>query len=126
MIKEKLIVIQENSLQPPQNPVITIQDNDVHLSWDAIGSRRIHQSKDRNLYYLIYISRFPDKQFAYLHYTSSDFTNYVHEDILDLEDKAFYQIIGFEGTLRDLERFISSQTRYRPMKNKKTARKSRK
>jgi len=106
--------------------VITIQDNDVVLSWDALDTGRIRQSKDRSVYYLIYISQFPDKQFEFLNYKAGEFTTYTHEDILDIEDRAFYQVIGFEGTMRELERFISAQTKYRPLKIKNAARRSRK
>jgi hypothetical protein len=124
MTKEKLIVIQENLLPAVENFAIQIVDNDVHLSWDALNTGRIGQSRDPNLFYLIYISHFPDKQFAFLNYRAGEFTTYVHEDVLDIEDRAFYQVIGFEGTLRELERFISKQTKYRPLKSKNEARRT--
>jgi hypothetical protein len=122
--KQKIIVIQENPLPQIQNLMIEIVDNNVNLTWDPINTGRFGKSKDPNLFYLIYISRFPDKQFAFLNYRTGDLTAYTHEGVLDEEDRAFYQIIGFEGTLRELERFINTQEKYTPLRKKNTVRRN--
>ncbi len=106
LIKENYIVVQDSNLQPPQNPTIAINSNNIVLNWDAVIEAD---------YYLIYISDNPYNDFEYLDYTTA-VTSYTHSDVISQENKQFYIIIGFDGTMERLAEFIEKN----PTKSFKT------
>ncbi len=105
LIKSNYIVIQESQLNPPENISISINNNDVLLEWSAVDTTRFDNSRNE-LYYLVYYSEDPYDGFDFLDYTISDTTSYIHEDIILLSDKMFYQIIGYVGTLNRLNEIM--------------------
>ncbi|MCD4817703.1 MAG: right-handed parallel beta-helix repeat-containing protein [Candidatus Cloacimonetes bacterium] len=111
LYKENFIVIQDTELPAPQNPQISLNANDVMLSWDDIVLRN---RTDRNqIYFLIYISDRPDGGFEYVDHTTNEVTSYSHQDILLSVDRAFYKIIAFEGTWEQLRTHVSSLRKYK-------------
>ena len=96
LIKTNYIVVQESQLQAPQNPIITKNENNIVLNWNAV------ENAD---YYLIYKSDNPYNDFEYLDYTTA-ITSYNHSDVILQENKQFYIIIGFDGTMERLTEFI--------------------
>ena len=95
LIKENLILVQESQLQAPQNPIISKSGNDIILNWDSVTDAD---------YYLIYTASQPDGDYEYLNNTSG--LIFTHTNTLIETDKLFYVIIGFDGTMEDLTRFI--------------------
>ncbi|MCD4818680.1 MAG: hypothetical protein K8S23_08305 [Candidatus Cloacimonetes bacterium] len=101
LIKTNYIVVQESHLLAPQNPTITKNGDDIILNWDTVLNAD---------YYLIYESDDPYNDFEYLDYTTAS-TSYTHTDVLSQEDKKFYIVIGFDGTLARLTEFIEQNQR---------------
>ena len=102
LVKTNYIVIQENELLPPENLTINIVNNNIILDWTEIDIPSVIRD---NLYYLIYQSSSPDSDFEFLDYTI-EATTYTHTDITGIEDKMFYFVIGFVGTLERLNNYI--------------------
>ncbi|MCD4819784.1 MAG: PKD domain-containing protein [Candidatus Cloacimonetes bacterium] len=100
LLIEDCILVQSVELAPPTNPIIETSGNDIILSWDDV-------SVD---YYLIYSNDKPDGVFTYLDNVSG-VTTYTHTGTLLEKDKLFYVIIGFNGGLGRLERFINNNRR---------------
>ena len=96
LIRTNYIVVQELHLVAPQNPIITKNENDIVLNWDAVLNAD---------YYLIYKSDDPYNDFEYFDYTTA-VTSYTHTDVITEESKLFYIIIGFDGTIERLNEFL--------------------
>ena len=100
LLIQNCIMVQGTQLDPPQNPTIIIIGNDAVLGWDPVVNAD---------YYLIYISEDPYGSFEFLDYSSS--TAFTHTGIILQKDKIFYEIIGFDGTMRELTGFIDQNKR---------------
>ena len=101
LIKENLIIVQVSQLLPPQNPLITVSDADIILNWDAVTNAN---------HYLIYSSDNPYVEFEFLDYTTIE-TTYINSGIISEKDKYYYFVIGFDGTMEELSRFIHNNQR---------------
>ena len=93
--KISYIVVQDAILSAPQNPTITLTGSNVDLGWEPVVNAD---------YYLIYFSKQPYTSFEYLAYT--EFTSYSHHSATTESKEYFYQIIGFDGDLSKLNKFI--------------------
>ncbi|MCD4820147.1 MAG: PKD domain-containing protein [Candidatus Cloacimonetes bacterium] len=101
LIQTNYIVVQESHLLAPQNPLITISGSDALLNWDYVLNAD---------YYLIYATNASFNYFDFIDYTTS-VTTYTHTGIISEKDKYFYYILGFDGTMRELTRFIEQNPR---------------
>ena len=97
LMKSTLIVIQESQLLPPQNPIISVIGDDVILNWDIVVNAN---------YYLVYLSDNPYGNFEFHDYTTV-ITTYTDTGIAATANKMFYFVIGFDGTMEELNLFIS-------------------
>lgn len=107
LIKSNLIVIQGSQLDPPENMAIVIDNDDIILEWTAIDTTRSTAFRN-DLYYLIYCSEDPYQEFSFLDYTIS-MTTYNHQNAASSYDKMFYTVIGFVGSIEELERYIETK-----------------
>jgi len=98
LIKINFIVVQESQLQAPQNPSVTIAGSDAILNWDPVPDAD---------YYLIYTADDPYEDFGFLDYATG-VTSYTHSDVTSQNDKMFYIVIGFDGTMERLIEFIEN------------------
>jgi hypothetical protein len=96
LIKENMIVIQENQLMPPANIEISISGNDINLEWDSVATATN---------YLVYYSGSPNGIYEFLAETSG-ITNYLHQNALSNFEKLFYRVIAFDGNREKLQQFL--------------------
>ncbi len=59
---------------------------------------------------LSYSSNNPNNNFEFLDYTTA-ITSYTHSNVFSQENKQFYTIIGFDGTLERFTEFIEQNQR---------------
>jgi len=98
IIKNNYIVVQVQELIAPQNIIIEKSDNNIILKWDIVPYAD---------YYIIYKSPEPYGDFEFLDYNiGNGNTNYTHSGIVIEKNTMFYFVIGFDGTLNELLKFI--------------------
>ncbi len=110
IVKERFIVVQNEQLPAPQNLTLSINGDDIQLTWDDITWPSSTQEK----HYIIYKSYRPDGDFEYLGYTNNT-TSYTHSGGALLH-KAFYKVIAFDGDMRSLMLFIQRQKSLKKLK----------
>ena len=96
LIKTNYIVVQESQLPAPQDLTININNDDVVLQWSSVPNAN---------YYLIYSSLDPYGEYEFLEYTNNN-TTYTHFGAASETDIMFYIVIGFEGTMEELNKYI--------------------
>lgn len=101
LMKSTFIIVQESQLQPPQNPLITISGDDIILLWNSVVNAD---------YYLVYLSDNFYGNFEFLDYTTAN-TTYTHSGASTTNNKMFYFIIGFDGSMDELTLFIDQNQR---------------
>ena len=101
LIKENIIVIQENQLPPPQNITISVVGESINLEWDSVATATN---------YLIYTCDSPDGTYEFFDETYGA-TEYLHQNILNNSEKLFYRVIAFDGDERELRRFLEINRR---------------
>ncbi|MCD4820114.1 MAG: FG-GAP-like repeat-containing protein [Candidatus Cloacimonetes bacterium] len=100
LIKTNYIIVQALELTAPQNLLINENNNNIILQWDIVTNAD---------YYLVYKSTDTYGDFEFLDHTTGNVnTTYTHTGVTLDEDKMFYFVIGFDGTLRELLDFIEN------------------
>lgn len=101
------VVVQQNQLPAPDNVMVNVIDSEVVLSWNPLTETVDNNPVDVN-YYVVYSCDRPDGYFRYLGTSEYNSSQFVHEGASSLS-KCFYIVIGFDGSERDLQEFISKQ-----------------
>lgn len=101
------VVVQQNQLPAPDNVIVNVIDSEVVLSWNPVTETVDNNPVDVN-YYVVYSCDRPDGYFRYLGTSEYGSPQFVHTGASSLS-KCFYIVIGFDGSERDLQEFISKQ-----------------
>jgi len=108
-IYNAVVVVQENLLLPPGNPVIGRLGNDIQLSWDAVTST-VGGDPIAVEYYIIYSSPNPSGYFDLVGFVDNYQTNYLHLDGAGF-NRQFYIVLGYAGTRAQLEDYLRRRSR---------------
>jgi|GEM_PF-5124471 len=109
IIKHNLITVFDTI--PPPKPTgvqIAIYGNDIALTWTENDPTQ-SGSNIFNPYYLVYHSRYPDRDFSFTGYTCE--TYYIHRGAA-LYNNVFYCVRAFVGPYQELEDIIKKKTGY--------------
>jgi len=110
IIKHNLITVFDTI--PPLKPTgieIAVYGNDVVLIWTENDPSQPGNDIFEP-YFLIYHSRFPDRNFSFTDYTTETF--YIHQGATAISDKMFYRVRAFVGPYLELEGNIKKKTGY--------------
>ncbi|HPN41411.1 MAG TPA: PKD domain-containing protein [Candidatus Cloacimonadota bacterium] len=107
-----VVVVQSALLQGPPQVTIGRLANDIVLDWEPVT---LTQQGDPVVveYYLIYSCEEPDGYFDFVGNTQNFETIYTHLGGAEA-DKRFYFVLGFTGTMRELQQYIELHRRLRP------------
>jgi len=110
---DAVVVVQSALLQAPQGLVIATDDDfGVLLDWEPVTLTQ--QGDPINVeYYLIYSCDQPDGYFDFVGNTQDFETAYTHINGATDEHR-FYFVLGFTGSMRELQQFIDQNRRMRP------------
>ena len=105
-IREKFIVVQEETLQAPQDVTISLTGDDINITWSPVL-----ENTDGNVVaissYLIYSCDTPDGIYEYVYHNIGE-TYWNHQDGAVDVDMQFYIVIGFVGQVRDIDDYINT------------------
>ena len=108
IIKHNLITVFDTI--PPTRPTgleIAISGNDVVLNWNGNDDSQYGNSIFEP-YYLVYHSRYPDRNFSLINYTTD--TTFTPSGAALASDKKFYRVTSFVGPKWELERIIKEKS----------------
>lgn len=105
VIYERFIVVSSLQLPSPPNPTLQKDGNDIVFSWGPVVTS---EGGAEVPYYIVFKSDTPDGYFQYRGFTTSSQLPYRDIGAADA-DKAFYLVIGFDGTRSELNRYIDIQ-----------------
>lgn len=106
MLVIRAIVVQNMLLQAPVINEITVNGDNVGISWLPVTENIDHEQVTVN-YYLVYSCDTPDGMFNYRGFTENPVTNFSHLGGAT-HSKQFYFVLGYYGTRGELESFILS------------------
>ncbi len=115
VVYERLIVVSSMQLPAPSNPTLAVEGNDIVLSWDAV---MLESRRTEVPYYIVFKSETPDGFFKYRGFSTSAQLPF-RDTGAAAADKAFYIVIGFDGSRTELQRYIDAQTSSIGIRSKK-------
>lgn len=115
VVYQRFIVVSSTQLLPPQNPSLSIVGNDVLFSWEPVYAESGGQEVP---FYIVFKSETPDGFFKYCGFSTSAQLPF-HDLGAANADKAFYIVIGFDGSRAELQRFIDTHMNSEGIRSKK-------
>lgn len=113
-IYERFIVVSTNQLPAPANPTLTRDGNDIIFNWDAV----IQRNRDTEVpFYIVFKSDTPDGFYYYRGFSTSSLIPF-RDSGAALADKAFYMVIGFDGSRAELMQYIERQLQREGIRSK--------
>jgi PKD repeat protein len=108
---DAVVVVQSALLQAPQGLTIGLAETDIQLSWEPVTLTQ--QGDPISVeYYLVYSCDDPDDYFDFVGNSQDYGTSYTHVGGAEA-NRRFYFVLGFTGSLRELQQFIEHNPRMR-------------